>query len=168
MDMPDEPTPPFAPYFRPDETTYGSVERLQSLSDGYFGLNWVFALNVVMSIAFNAIVRTSPNIEGVVIIGGLILIFAVITAATFPSNKKIGVGMGWDSSKPVIASLLMGLNSALCCGIIGYIIVQSIAAKEMKKYGIAGGAFGIKKSLVKAKLEAMRANPTPTPPPFQT
>ena len=75
MDMPDEPTPPFAPYFRPDETTYGSVEKLQSLADGYFGLNLVFALNVVIAVAFNLIVRTSPNIEGAALIGGLILIF---------------------------------------------------------------------------------------------
>jgi hypothetical protein len=80
-----------------------------------------------------------------IIAGYVLLMFIVITAITLPHNKKIGEGLGWSSSGPLVASLLMGLNSALCCGIIGYIVVQGMAAKKFKEAGIPRGFFGYKK-----------------------
>jgi hypothetical protein len=91
---------------------------------------------------------------------------------TYPHNKKIGYGAGWQSSGPIIASFLMGLNSAFCCGIIGYIWVQSIAASKMRTFGLKGSSFGgMKKKDIQfaiqelRKQEAMRQNPVgPAPP----
>jgi hypothetical protein len=53
------------------------------------------------------------------------------------------------------ASVLMGLNSALCCGVIGYIVVQSMAAKKFKEAGIPKGFFGYKKADVNAFIDQM-------------
>jgi hypothetical protein len=145
--MSNIPPPNFAQYPRqgmgPDAAT------LRLLADGYYGLNTAFIINVVMNFGSRGISgvagQSSQGAALGIIAGYVLLMFIVITAITLPHNKKIGEGLGWSSSGPLVASLLMGLNSALCCGIIGYIVVQGMAAKKFKEAGIPRGFFGYKK-----------------------
>jgi len=155
------PPPEYAGYTRGGGS---DPNQLQALADGYFGLNQVFLINVVMVIAIN--VATRSIFSWPLFIGCVVVVFAVITALTLPKNKLIGEGLGWGPNGPMIASILMGLNSALCCGIIGYAVVQNMAAKKMKEFGITGGTFGIKKNLVYARIEQLRAQQSmPSAPP---
>jgi hypothetical protein len=152
---------------------YGSPERLQALSDGYFGLNLVFGLNVVLVIAARAAqltVASSSTVDPATMLLVICVSLGVIGFAvgfcTYPFNKKIGYGCGWSPAGPVIASVLMGLNSAFCCGIIGYVVVQQIAGQEIKRYGIKTGFFGLRKKEIAAVIASMRAHPPgPTYPP---
>ena len=122
---------------------------LRVLADGYFGLNRVFIVNVLMSFgsrAFSGMAGRSAGLALAILGGYALLMFLVILFLTLPQNKKIGEGLGWSSSGPMVASVLMGLNSALCCGIIGYIVVQGMAAKKFKEAGAPRGFFGYKKA----------------------
>ena len=166
---PSRPPPPqYAGYTRPSLVP-GGPDDLQALADGYFGLNNIFVFNIVWVVAFNAYSRSAPtNFTILFIFVGVTVL--LIGGLTYPYNKKIAQGMRWSPSAAGVASLLMGLNSALCCGIIGYVVMQSIAAKEMRKYGVTGGAFGMKKKLVQAVIDRMRTTPTAPavpPGPFQ-
>lgn len=165
-------------YYHRGSGTYGTPEKLLALYEGYAGLNLVFGINVALAIGSNFIGRTlrPGDVVTAYLVVGLVF-FVIISVLTYPQNKKIGFGKDWPSSMPVIASLLMGLNSALCCGIIGYMVMQNIALKEMKLYGLTGSFFGgVKKHTVMAKIEEMRraasqsvpsqASPPAEPPKF--
>ena len=148
---------------------YGTPEKLKALADGYFGLNTIFIFNIALVLGSRALGGQIAEAAGVW--GGLALeggvIFLLIAATSFPSNQKIALGKGWQPGNAILASVLMGLNSALCCGIIGYLVMQSIAAKEMAKYGIKGSIFGgIKKPQIYAKIEQMKVAPAAPPPPM--
>lgn len=148
--------PPFAEYPR-NTPAYGSVAQLRSLAEGYFGLSRVFAINIGIVIATNLLSRSgslSLALIGLILLG----VGVLIAILTYGPNKKIGEGAGWSPAQPVIASILMGINSALCCGIIGYAVMQSIAANHMKPYGIKLGAFASKKKVDEqiAAFEAQR------------
>jgi hypothetical protein len=173
-EQPPQPEQPFAQpppaadysghYPRYEAAAYGTPERLQALADGYFGLNWVFLLNVVMAISTRAIPAVAPDADLALplLLGAYGAIFLVVAFATFPFNRKIATGKGWDTSAAVLASFLMGLNSALCCGIIGYVVMQSIAAGEMKRYGLKSGFFGLRKADVERRIAELRQAPPPT------
>ncbi len=144
---------------------YGSSDKLQALSDGYFGMNWVFLANVVIVVASRvggALLigpdesSIDPATALVFFFGTFAVLFLVVSIATFPFNKKIGVGRGWSPFGAVFASFLLGLNSALCCGVIGYVVMQMIASTEMKKYGIKTTFFGLKKKVIKARIDEIR------------
>lgn len=70
----------------------------------------------------------------------------------------------------IAVSILMGINSALCCGVIGYAIVQSIASNRMLNvYKVKLGMFNGKRSVEQRvrELEQLRAKPpSATPPTF--
>lgn len=168
---PSEPPQPqsFEGYYRrPGHTDYGSTDRLQALADGYFGLNWVFLANFVTAFILNAMFRLGVLGQNDVpmLIAAVLVLFAIFAFATYPFNRKIGLGKGWSPTSPVVASILMGLNSALCCGIIGYVVMQQIAFKEMQKYGLKGSFPGLRKRDVVAKIAELRAigNAPPFPP----
>lgn len=167
---PNEPTPTppstepaYAPYYR-GGSQYGSAERLEALGKGYFALNWVFFANVILAVGVNVFDQYSRDREdlymGVLLVGAGVL-FVIITAATYVPNQNIAKGMGWAPAMGVLASVLMGLNSALCCGVIGYLVMQLIAAKEIKRYGVQK----MKKPEIEAAVAAMRSAPqAPVPP----
>ena len=150
-------------YFRPSDIPYGSAEKLQALADGYFGLNKVFLVNVLLAIGLRVMlaVVTEPASALIAVVGALVVLLLAITFLTLPCNKKIAFGKGWPESSAILASILMGFNSALCCGIIGYVVMQQIAASEMKNYGLRTGFLGIKKKDIAAKVEALRNSPRP-------
>jgi hypothetical protein len=163
-----EPPPGYAAYPR-GQATYGSADQLRALADGYFGLNRVFLINIVLVLAVRAATASTndPNTYYGILIGSVVAVGLIVGFMTFPHNKKIGYGANWQPGSPVLASVLMGLNSALCCGIIGYIVVQGLAAKEIKKYGLNAGAFGLKRTEIEQRIAEMRAaesSPLPSPP----
>ena len=145
----------YVPYARPADMPYGTVEKLQALCNGYFGLNYVFIINVVLFFVQRAVLYFDPT----ALAFGLatILMIPIIAFLTFPQNKLIGFGKDWSPSGPLIASILMGFNSAFCFGLLGYVVMQHIAFKEMKLYGIKGGSFSMRKDQVQAQIAAMRA-----------
>lgn len=85
------------------------------------------------------------------------IIGLVVGFASYPSNKKIGIGLSWSPSSAIVASMLMGLNSAFCCGIIGYVVMQHLATKEMVRYGMKPFLVGgVRKSDVMAVMDDLR------------
>lgn len=166
----------YAQYYRSQGLVYqGSPDMLQALADGYFGLNLAFVANVVLALGARfalpmLVTSASPGDSTAVFVffGGLFLLFVLIVFITYPYNKKIGYGKGWAPSAAVLASLLMGLNSALCCGIAGYIVMQQIAYQEMKKYGVPVKFLGLQKRDVQNVIDALRQQQQQPQPPFQT
>jgi len=166
---PADPPPQYAAYPRgAGAGQYGTADKLQALSDGYFGLNIIFLINIVLSLGsrFSGVTAKTPS-EALGILAGYALVVGLVVGfGSYHNNKKIAFGADWKPGMAVLASVLMALNSVFCCGIIGYVIVQNLAFQEMKKYGLKGGFFGVKKSEIAAKVAEMRATPQP-PPNFQ-
>ena len=151
--MAETPPPNFAAYPRPDLTSaYGSADKLEALGKGYVGLNYVFLVNVALFLAY----QFSGFHPLEQFIGFVVVVFFVVAGLTFPPNKKIGFGKDWPTAGPFLASFLMGLNSALCCGVIGYVVMQQIAMNELKRYGIKTGFLGPSKRILKAAVESRR------------
>jgi hypothetical protein len=150
-------------YHRPGQSPYGSAERLQALADGYFGLNIVFLVNVALALASRGVQLTISDLRIALFtfVGFLAGTMVVVSLLTYPCNRRIGIGKGWPEYGAVLASGLMGLNSALCCGVIGYLVMQQIASNEMKRYGLRSGFFGIRKKDVRAKVEQLRSQAAP-------
>ena len=65
--------------------------------------------------------------------------------------------MGWASGSAILASLCIAFLCWFCFGAVGYAIIQSIATKEMKKYGLNPKYGGFKKPAIKAKVDELRA-----------
>ncbi len=137
---------------------YGSADKLQALADGYFGLNYVFIVNVLLALAsrFAGVSVETPQAALAYFAIFATVTFLAVAGLSFPCNKKIAFGKDWPIGNAILASVLMGLNSVLCCGIIGYIVMQVIASNEMKKYGLAAGAFGVRKKWVAERIRQIR------------
>lgn len=165
---PEAPPPQYAAYPRGEGIPMnGSAEKLQALADGYFGLNTVFIINIVLAIGTRALtaapVATMEEVIGRFAIVVLAML-AIIGFLTYPHNKKIAFGKNWSNGAAILASVLMGLNSALCCGIIGYVVMQTIAMGEIKNYGLKGGFLGLKKKDIQARIDQIRAQQPPMQP----
>lgn len=164
---PPIPPPDYGAYYRGTGPTNLDPEKLRLLKDGYFGLNNVFLLNVVFAIGSNVVFR-GLDVDPVLALGFLAVFLITIGALTFPSNKKIGMALGWEPSGAILASILMGLFAWICCGAFGYMIMQNKALRGMKDYGISAGVFGLKKSVVEqriAELEMAQRQPNMPPMP---
>ena len=134
--MTQAPTPPFTAYPRKQMASgYGSIDKFKALGEGYFGLNWVFAANLVLVVAVNMLLRERPGMW----MPFTVLEFVAVALLTFPMNEKIAEGMGWGKGSALLASVLMGLNSSFFAGIVGYFVMQAIARGEMRKYGLEAG-----------------------------
>ena len=142
--MPDIPPPnQYASYPRShSQSTYGTAEQLKALGDGYFGLYKVFIVNIVLNIASNIALRAGGFFAFLVC---AIVSAVAVTVLSLPENKKITFGQGKPDSKAMVASVLTGLTFFICCGAIGYAVMQSAALKEMKKYGLKPGLWGLRK-----------------------
>ena len=142
----------------------GSADKLQALADGYFGLNWVFLGNIGLWVLLNlgiAGLGADPNPEpSPAFIGAMFgmfgLYFLIIAGATFPFNRKIAIGKSWNPNMAILASGLTAIAAFVCCGILGYIVMQQIAYSEMKNFGLKSKAFGLRKKVVQARIEELR------------
>jgi hypothetical protein len=152
----NEPPPQYAAYPRASASVYGSADKLRALAKGYFGLNSVFLVNFLMALASQLLLPLAgPSMFWTAFCGYVVLVGLIVGFATYPFNKKIGYGANWSSGMPVVASTLMALNSAFCCGIVGYVVVQHLAAREMKKYGVRMAVFG---GIKKKEIERIAAD----------
>ena len=161
MDEPQEPftpAPQFEGHYRRPSDVQGSAAKLQALADGYFGLNMVFLVNVILALAFNIVPRLlpSPQAATIALLLGIPAMGLLIGFLTYPKNLRIAEGKGWQASKATLASVLMGLNSALCCGIIGYVVMQQIAYKEMMLYGVKPRFMGVRKRDLDRAINELR------------
>jgi hypothetical protein len=168
MQLPPEGQPPhYAAYPRSTPGPYGTPDKLRALSEGYFGLNLIFGLNIALALGTMAIPAPKDLATLLAVaVGVRVVIALVIGFATYPHNKKIGYGANWSSYWPAVASILIALNSALCCGIIGYVVMQQLASNEMRKYGLKVGFGGIRKKDVELKIAEMESHsrvPGPIP-----
>jgi hypothetical protein len=163
-----EPAPPDLSgyYLRPGLGFGGDPDRLKVLAEGYFGLNYVFMANVLLAVGARGLqLGVNPSEALTAVLIAVVVLFVLIAVLTYPFNRKIGIGMGWNPGMAALASILMGLNSAFCCGIVGYVVMQAIASTEMKKFGLKGGVFGMKKKDVERRIAELRS--TSTTPGFQ-
>lgn len=152
--MPESPAPKFAAYPRNDGSRYGTADKLEALGKGYFGLNLVFLINVVIAVASNSVIQ--GDLTRYTWVAGAM--FLLIGGLSFPSTKCIGIGKGWPEWGAIVASILLGLNSALFCGIVGFIVMLQIASSEMKKYGLDTKLLSVNKGDFEQILAARRAN----------
>ncbi|HEY3780389.1 MAG TPA: hypothetical protein VGL56_04840 [Fimbriimonadaceae bacterium] len=155
--MQEEPAQQYAEYYRDKNSQYfGSSRKLRALADGYFGLNYVFIVNVAIAIAvlIGASTLGDSAVTAEFVAAGVLA--AIVGVMSYPFNKKIGYAVGWKSSEPLIVSMLMALSSWICGGIIGYAIIQNIAAKEMKLFGVKSNLIGLRKEIETAIRELER------------
>lgn len=147
--MDNPPQQPFAAYPR---ASFGSSEKLQALADGYFGLNAAFVVGLVSAFLLKlAGLAKQP----VVVWIALLLHIAFVGYYTGIRVKRIGFGAGWPDSKTTLAVGLMYLNT-LCCGIVGFIVMQQIAGNHIKAYGIKSGFLGLKKKDINAMIARLK------------
>lgn len=166
IDMPDVPPPKYAAYPRGNNpSTYGTTDQLEALGQAYFGYSWLFLGAIATSLAGFGI-AFATNIFPYFI--QMPLVFLVVTFGSHGLNKKVAYGKNWSSGAPLAASLLMGLSAILCCGIIGFVIIQTIALNEIKRYGIKTGTFTFTRKKFNAAVQERRnadiQEPGPVPP----
>jgi hypothetical protein len=152
--MAEVPPSEFAAYPRPQLGTHGAREKLRALGEGYFGLSWVFLANLMLALG------TPLLLTPVLVLPGLVALLVVIVA-NYRYNQKIAFGKGWPPRFGVYASIFTGISAILCCGIGGYVVMQLVASKEMRKYGVKTGFLGISK---KNWIAAMEDLPSPANP----
>jgi len=131
--------------------------RLITLVDAYFGLSnafgYVLGVNLVANLGSrNLTVRDDQILLYLLVVA--VIAGAVSYFATIRHNKNVGPALGWPEHGPVLASVLMALNAALFCGVIGFIVVQQMISKELGKSGIRMSFFQNKKRVL-AQIEAL-------------
>ena len=148
--------PPFAEYPR-NSSSPGSAAKLQSLMEGYYGYGPLFAIHVVLTLILRvASLGLGPN--GLALYGlGVLVIMIVMGLASYRVNAKVGFGAGWSQTQVVLACVMIALGT-ICFGIIGYIILQTIAANHIKMYGVRSGCMGIKKKAIQARIAELQAS----------
>lgn len=157
------PPPAYAAYYRPVGFG-GTPEKLEALAKGYYGLNWAFLFTIVWTIGgIGAIVGLAPKDIDPALGGGLVLVFLAITIPvvaliSYKPVKNIAFGMDWPRGRAILISVLMGIG-VMFVGIIAFIVMQIIAAGEIRRYPVRTSFLGgFRKKDVRAAVEAMRAS----------
>lgn len=162
VNEPVAPPPQFVAYPRAEALAFGSPEKLQALSDGYFGLNWAFVLAIVISFGSSfgsTFFLASVGFEGMIgllVVASLIPV-VLIAAITLPYTRKIAFGSNWSPKMGPICALLLGISS-LVCVLAGFVVMQILAGAEIKKYGVQTRFLGYKKRDIRAKIAEMRGS----------
>jgi len=150
--------PSYTPYPRGQGTVAGTADQLASLRDGYFGLNRAGLITFVLVIGLNVVWATAPAESKLLYIGlGYPAVMVVSGLSSYPYNKKIAFGAGWNPGIAILASALSAMFSCICWGLLGLIVMQMVAAAQIKKFGVRSGAFGLKKDMINARIEELRA-----------
>lgn len=133
------------------------TSKLRLLIEGGNGLNILFAITVALNIGFGNMLRTmGPSTPGSNKLGGVILLmFLIVSIGSFKYVKKIGEGLDWPESKAKWISVLLGLNSAICCGAIGFILVLRPALKKLQEGGIDVNLIKFNAKQAMATIESM-------------
>ena len=91
--------------------------------------------------------RLAEDPQGTAHVQGISLTFLAATVPLFMIAcirpcLLIGRGMGWSTAGSILAAVLLGIGYCFCIGLFGLVVVQTIAAGEMTKYGVKVGSFG--------------------------
>lgn len=147
--------PPYAQYPR-NEPLYGTSAQLQSLMDGYYGYSRLFLIQIGLALVWIAGIFLAKDNGGIVYLAGIPILILVIGFLSYPLNKKIGYGANWSTTQIVLASLMMAFT-VVCYGILGYIIMQTIAANHIKRYGVRSGCLGLRKKAIRERISDLQA-----------
>lgn len=101
-----------------------------------------------------------PDLSVLLLFVGYPIVMLVAGFSSYPFNKKIAYGGGWNPGIGVLASVLCGMFSFLCLGLLGMVIMQTIAAPMIKKFGVAK----VRKSAIDARIAELRGNYGKMPP----
>ena len=155
---PSEPLgPEYAAYPRGDTLPPGSADQLKALRDGYFAVNLVFYVNVALILGLLwATDRFWERFRWVFPVGLAVLCLVIGSLSYSLLSKKIGYGANWNPGVAVLVALFMGMSSIGCCGLIGYVSLQSQAAAELRKYNLKSGVLGFRKKDVEALVAELR------------
>jgi len=139
--------------------------------EGYYGLNWAFLAYFGLAISsFIVLVATQASLTGIVL---FILLFvsglAAMVLIAHPCHKKIGFGLNWRESTPLLVTIGLVIGSLVVSPIIAFIIIQLIAMAEIKNYGVKSGLFGVRKKDIVARIAELRqqSQPAQSVPRFQ-
>jgi len=154
--------PSYAAYPREFGKAYGTVERLEALGAGYFGLNVGFLWMIASAVILIGVEIADPSLGPFPFFVGYPLAAGF---ATLPHNKKIAVGKGWAESTGIVASVCVGLSTFICGGLVACIVMQQIAVREMKKYGVRPG-FSLTKKRFQSFVAQRRELDAQVPAPF--
>ena len=165
----DDPgTPQFVAYPRGDYFQYGSVEQLQALADGYFGLTNVFLLNVVLSAVALSLSLWFEMAWGILLIVlANIGVCVAVGYASYPSIKKIGFGANLPPATAAIWAAGYGATAWLLCGFVGFKLIHVVALREMRKYGLKVGTLSLRREYVKQEVARRCAQAKARPLQFQ-
>lgn len=78
----------YAPYHRPGDELPDPA-KLKAIADGYFGLSWVFLVNVLLVVPLNVLMMGDPmtqeaaNEKGMMALGWIVVIFLTISGLTY-------------------------------------------------------------------------------------
>lgn len=164
--------PPTVAYPRGQVGASPAADRLQALSDAYFSLTWVFVVAAVLVVFFtfngamsaqgNAKMDNDPAYRLGYYMGPFMLAGAVAWVMSYKTLQRASFGMGWNPRTPMWLSLVLGLQTCICCGAFGILIVQHILVGEMQKYGIKGRFLGgVRKDQIAAVVAQLRAQGPP-------
>ncbi len=168
----EAPPQQYAAYYRGPTGYQGEPAKLEALGSGYFGLNKAFLLHMVLALLVVyglPALLISQNVTGliglVVFLAAFVLYIVAVVFITLPPVRKVAFGMGWASSSVIISEI-----GILLLGLIAYIVLQTVASSEMKKYGVKWRLFGVRKRDVASAVQALRTNEAQytAPPPAQS
>ncbi len=150
------PPPPngFASYPR---TTDADVARLESLVEGYFGLNKAVLANLVMLIGLNIASAFVKESNALMLIPLLLAVPVVLFFVSRPHVAKIGEGLGWTSGTVNGYCVLIAMFFWFCFGVIGFVIVQNKAMAGLKEFGFQSRGLFTGKKIIMAFVERYKA-----------
>lgn len=160
------PVQSFANYPRASAIT---KEQVQMAADAHWGFGKAFLVTVLFSLCTLALHAVSQDetfqlvAMGIRLIGTGVFVFFI----TYPLNKKLGVLMEWPEGKPRTISIVMGVISATCMGIVAFIWGQQMSTLQLAKLGVPKKWYGFTKKGVKAYIATLPSSseiPAPVPP----
>ncbi len=150
--------PPYAAYPRGRGSDAGTAEQLEALRDGYYGLNRAGLITFALVVGLNVAVISSAAETRLLMFGiGYPIVMVIVALSSYPFNKKIAYGASWAPSSAILASVGTALFACFCYGLLGLIVMQTIAASQIKKFGIKSGAFGLKKDVINQRIAEIRS-----------
>ena len=136
--------------------TYGTNEKLESLYEGYCGLNQIAGVNAMLLTGLAFLVWAGGKTftdTTILLIGGLFGMYWLMRQVTLPAMMRIAEGMDWPESRAKEIPSIIGLTSCVLSGVVASLIFEQMLRKEMKRYGVRAGVRSIKIEEVQAALE---------------
>jgi len=148
--MSETESPQFIGYPRGEQRgLYGSLDKLKSLGDGYFGMKPLPFLLLFLIVLYQALPFASGSFSALFAHAFAAVVVAGITCLTF---RRIAFGLGWNMIYSILPAILVAINLPLwsmwaqgsawgmggfCLVNIGVLYVANRVAKdEILRYGI--------------------------------